>query len=66
MLVLQRKTAQEIELTTADGVILIRVLKVQKRGKNGDQGEVSLGIAAPKSVKILRGELTHKPDPKAS
>lgn len=64
MLVLQRKTDQEIELTTADGVVLIRVLKVQARGKRGTAGEVSLGFAAPASVKILRRELAHKPDPK--
>lgn len=55
MLVLSRKASEVIVIYSGASRITIEVVKVQ-----GDR--VTLGIAAPKDVKILRGELEERDD----
>ena len=51
MLVLERKSGQALRFTTSTGEVLF--VKINKVGN----GRVSVGIDAPKSVKVLRNEL---------
>ncbi len=51
MLVLSRKVGEKLVL---DGNITIEIVKIQGN-------RITIGIAAPSDVKILRGELTQKP-----
>ena len=53
MLVLTRKPEQTIVMETADGVITVRVLKHLKAG-------VRIGVDAPPTVQITRGELRER------
>ena len=53
MLVLQRKPQETIHL---DGGIIITVCRV-----DGDR--VTIGLQAPKEIRILRGELVCRPSP---
>jgi len=50
MLVLERKEGQRIILETSDGTVEIVLFNLQ-------QGRVSIGIAAPVTIKIIRKEL---------
>lgn len=58
-LVLTRKSGEEIDVHTAEGVVTIRV--------ESAAGQVKLGIIAPKGIKILRGEVKpHKEEGRAA
>ncbi len=50
MLVLSRKVGEKLVI---DGNIIVEVVKVQGN-------RITLGIAAPSDVKVLRGELANK------
>ena len=52
MLVLERKSGQALKFTTSTGETVF--VKINKVGN----GRVSVGIDAPKTVKVLRNELT--------
>ena len=51
MLVLMRKSGQALQFTTSTGEV------VNVKINNVGHGRVSVGIDAPKNVKVLRGEL---------
>ncbi len=53
MLVLTRKTEQEIVINTSDGEIRIKIIEIGR-------DKVKVGFEAPPSVKILRAELVGK------
>lgn len=53
MLILVRKLDDTVDFETSDGIITIAI-------KNLSPTRVSLGIDAPKSVKVVRGELKNK------
>ncbi|MCA9126263.1 MAG: carbon storage regulator [Planctomycetales bacterium] len=53
MLVLSRKAGEKI---VVDGNITVEVIRMKGN-------RVTLGITAPESVKILRGELNNRPTP---
>jgi carbon storage regulator len=53
MLVLSRKVGEKLVI---DGNVIVEVVKIQGN-------RITLGIQAPASVKVLRGELLH-PQPK--
>ena len=53
MLVLSRKAGEKI---VVDGSITVEVIRMKGN-------RVTLGITAPESVKILRGELNNRPTP---
>lgn len=55
MLILSRKATETIVLQTSDGPVVITVTQIR-----GNQ--VGLGIVAPQSVRILRGELEVRKD----
>jgi carbon storage regulator CsrA len=50
MLVLTRKTSQSIVLTCEDSEVRLKIIRVGR-------DKVSVGVEAPLSVKVLRGEL---------
>jgi carbon storage regulator len=50
MLILSRKTEEEIIINSD---IVIKILSTS-------DGQVKIGISAPKNVEVLRGELYHK------
>lgn len=54
MLVLMRKSGQALQFTTSTGEV------VNVKINNVGHGRVSVGIDAPRSVKVLRGELAKK------
>lgn len=56
MLVLTRKVDQGIVITTSQGDIVVKVLKVMK-------SQVKLGISAPREVSIMREEIELSEDP---
>ncbi len=58
MLILRRRTGEEIVLQTSDGEVVITVL-------SGSNGHASLGIEAPESVVVLRRELVGRGDARA-
>ncbi len=53
MLVLGRRPNQTIIIETASGTVTVKVTKLERQ-------QVKLGIDAPQSVKVLRGELKDK------
>ena len=58
MLVLMRKSGQALQFTTSTGEV------VNVKINNVGHGRVSVGIDAPKNVKVLRGELAKEVFPK--
>lgn len=55
MLILSRKCLEDIIIETRDGTITIRVIDMPQRNR------IRIGIDAPKTCRILRGELLPAP-----